>query len=143
MNDDNAAAAVLQAYIDAGDNEDFTALRRYLAENVVTHSPGGIVAEGIDAHIRSWLAAHEGLAMLRHEIKDVISAGAVAAARLRVTGVHSGRFLGLEPTGAHLAVDEALFVRVEATVIAEIWEVVDTGLALRQMGVLGEQPLAP
>lgn len=143
VNSGNVVAEVLRAYVNAGDSEDYAALRRYLAEDVVTHSPGGIVTEGVDAHVRSWVAGHEGLAMLRHEIKSVISAGVVAAARIFVTGVHNGRFLDLEPTGARVGVDQALFVRVEAGLIAEIWEVVDTGSALRQMGVLGDQPLAP
>ena len=47
---------------------------------------------------------------------------------------HNGPFLGVEATGARVDVDQALFVRVEAGRIAEMWEVVDTGSGLRQIG---------
>ena len=67
----------------------------------------------------------------------------MAAARIRVSGVHNGRFLGVEPTGVRVDVDQALFIRVESHRIAEMWEVVDTGSGLRQIGVIGGQALSP
>lgn len=69
--------------------------------------------------------------------------GESVAARIVVTGTHVGPFLGVPPTGAMLRVDQALFVRFQQRRIAEMWEVVDTGSGLQQLGVLGDVPLSP
>jgi ketosteroid isomerase-like protein len=62
----------------------------------------------------------------------------------RVAGTHDGAFLGIDPTGRPVTVDQALFVRVIDGRIAELWEVTDTGQALRQLGrVPDDQPLSP
>jgi predicted ester cyclase len=58
-----------------------------------------------------------------------------------VTGVHTGTFLGIPPTGRRIEVDQALFARVERGRIGELWEIVDTGSGLRQLGVLGNQAI--
>jgi predicted ester cyclase len=55
--------------------------------------------------------------------------------------VHTGTFLGVPPTGATVEVDQALFARIENGRIDELWEIVDTGSGLRQLGVLGDQAL--
>ncbi len=145
MNSDDAdTGAVVMAYLAAGDQGAWGAMERCLTKGVVTHSPGGSVSVGIEAVTASWAAAREGLKDLRHEVHSLLVSGDAAAARITVTGLHHGRFLGVERTGARLVVDQALFVRMESRQIAEMWEVVDTGAGLQQLGVLGEgQALAP
>jgi predicted ester cyclase len=127
----------------AGDRGDFVDMRALLDERIVTHSPGGTERVGFEALRRSWAAAHEGLGDLRHDVQDVLVTGASAASRIVVTGVHSGPLLGVAGTWAVLRVEQALSVRVTSGRIAEILEVVDTGAGLRQLGVLGDQPLTP
>lgn len=137
------AEHLLRQYVHAGDDRDFSELEPLLASDVLTHSPGGVEIVGVEGQITAWIAAHEGLDDLRHEIRGVLAQGETAAARIRVSGTHNGSFLGVAPTGAHISVDQALFVRVRAGRIAEMWEVVDTGSGLRQLGVLGDQILSP
>ena len=139
----NSADELLRRYVEAGDRQDYSEVESLLASDVVTHSPGGVEAVGVASQVAAWTAAHQGLHALTHEIHDVLGVGAVAAARIRVSGTHAGHFLGVAPTGARVDVDHGLFIRVEAGRIVEMWEVVDTGLALRQLGVLGDQPLSP
>lgn len=137
------AEHLLRQYVDAGDARDFSQLERLLAPDVLTHSPGGVEMVGIDDQTATWIAAHRGLDDLKHEICDVLAQDDTAAARIRVSGTHNGLFLGIAPTGARVVVDQALFVRVKSGRIAEMWEVVDTGSGLRQLGVLGDQHLSP
>lgn len=40
-------------------------------------------------------------------------------------------------------VDQAIFVKVETSQIVEMWEIVDTGSGLRQLGILDDQALSP
>lgn len=140
---DDSAGSLLARYVAAGDRKDFAGMRELLDERVLTHSPGGTTSTGVEALQRSWVAAHEGLRELRHDVQELLDAGQSAAARLVVTGVHSGPFLGLAATGAAVRVDQALFIRVGSGRITQMWEVVDTGEGLRQLGALGDQPLSP
>lgn len=137
------AERLLRHYIDAGDGAEYARFDRILHPDVVTHSPGDVTTRGVDSQIAAWTAAHQGLDGLLHEIRAVVGSGDVAAARIRVTGDHRGRFLGVEPTGVRVEVDQALFIRVESSRIVEMWEVVDTGSGLRQLGLLGDQDLVP
>ncbi len=134
---------LLARYVTAGDRRDFTSMSVCVAESVVTHSPGGKQSVGFPQLRRSWEAAHEGLRDLRHDVQEVLVSGTAAAARIVVTGIHAGPFLGIGATGAVVRVEQALFIRVASARITELWEVVDTGSGLRQLGVLGDQPLSP
>ena len=134
---------LLRTYVAAGDSADLGRMEICLAERIVTHSPGGTEIVGIEAQRDAWAAAHEGLGDLKHEIQTLLVDGEHAVARIVVTGIHMGVFLGIPATGVTIRVDQALFVRAESGRITEMWEVVDTGTGLRQLGVLGDQPLSP
>lgn len=133
----------LRAYLVAGDAGDDTGLREHLAVDVVTHAPGGVTLTGVEAQVQAWASARSGLGGLKHEVVDVVTSGDRAAALVRVTGKHDGRFLGIEPTGAEVSVDQAIFVRCVNGQIQEMWEVVDTGVGLQQLGAIGDQALSP
>jgi predicted ester cyclase len=134
---------LVRDYLRAGDDQDYRAVAATLHADVLTHSPGGVTTSGVDANLAAWQAAHRGLDRLRHRVVAVVASGGEAAARVEVSGVHTGFFLGIAPTGACITVDQALFVRRAGTRIVEMWEVVDTGSGLQQLGVLGQQDLSP
>ena len=46
--------------------------------------------------------------------------------------------MGIPATGREVEVDQALFARLKEGRISEMWEIVDTGTFLRQLGVLGD-----
>lgn len=131
--------AVLRAYLAAGDRGDDATLRDLLTPDVVVHAPGGTVTEGVEAAIATWAAARAGIGELEHRVLHVVELGDHAAARGWAGGIHRGTFLGVAPTGATLSVDQALFVRLAGGRIAELWEVVDTGSGMRQLGLLPEE----
>ena len=137
------AADILQSYLRAGDAQDYPTVARALHKDLVTHSPGGMTMRGLEANLDAWKAAHDGLDLLEHRVVAVVAEDNSVAARVAVTGRHTGSFLGVAPTGAHLAVDQALFARLHGHQIVELWEIVDTGSGLQQLGVLGPQALGP
>lgn len=134
-------AAPLLIYLNAGDTEQYDALREVLTPGVITHAAGGSTLTGLEAQEASWRTAHLGLSQLRHQVIDLVVGSNLVVARVSVTGVHTGRFLGIPPTGATIQVDQALFARMEDGRIDELWEIVDTGSGLRQLGVLRGQAL--
>ena len=134
-------ASPLVAYLNAGDTEQYDALREVLTPGVITHAARGSTLTGLEALEASWRSAHQGLSQLRHQIVELVVGSNLIAARVSVTGVHTGSFLGVAPTGATVQVDQAVFARIEDGRIDELWEIVDTGSGLRQLGVLGYQAL--
>lgn len=133
---------VLRRYLAAGDSQQFDEFPRVLHDDVVVHSPGGATHVGIAAQIGSWQAAHAGLSDLDHAVERLIASGDLVAAHVTVSGTHAGVLLGVEPTGSHLHVDQALFMWARGGRIREMWEIVDTGEGLRQLGVLTDQSLS-
>lgn len=131
----------LIVYLDAGDTEQYDALRASMTPGIVTHAAGGSTLTGLEAQEASWKSAHQGLSQLRHQVVEMVVRSNLVAARVSVTGVHTGSFLGIPPTGAAIQVDQALFARIKNGLIDELWEIVDTGSGLRQLGVLGDQAL--
>ena len=134
---------VLRRYLAAGDAAAFDVFPQVLHDDVVVHSPGGSTHLGIAAQVAAWQAAHAGLNDLVHVVEQLVASGDVAAARVRVDGTHEGPFLGVGPTGRRLQVGQALFAQVVDGRIRELWEIVDTGDGLRQLGVLTGQSLGP
>ena len=49
------------------------------------------------------------------------------------TGVHSGHFIGVAPTGKHIRLDEISIYRLQNGLVAEQWCLTDETLA-RQLG---------
>lgn len=137
---EESADRVVQAYLEAGDAEDYDTLRSLVVPEVVVHSPGDDHT-GVDALVEGWAIAHSGLAGLRHEVRVIVGRVDSVAALVLVHGTHTGTFLGLAATGRRLRVDQALFANVHDARIAEMWEVVDTGSGLRQLGALGDQAI--
>ena len=134
-------ASLLLAYLEAGDSKTYEAWRDVLTSDIVTHTAGGSTLIGLDAQKSTWRTAHQGLSQLSHEVVDIVEGSGVIACRVLVTGVHTGTFLGIPSTGRRVEVDQALFARVEGGRICELWEIVDTGSGLRQLGVLGDQAI--
>lgn len=130
---------VLCGYLEAGDAQDFDELGRWLHPEVTVHSAGGTVSHGVDAQRKIWASAHAGLHDLSHDLLETVTSGNLVAARVVASGVHHGTFLGIAPTGRTVRVDQALFARLENGQIIELWEIVDTGAGLRQLGLLEGQ----
>jgi predicted ester cyclase len=137
-------ADVVRGYLACGDAGTLDALGHWLHDDVVVHpAGGGPTYVGVPEAALTWAEAHEGLSSLRHEVHDVVVQGDLVAARVRACGTHDGVFLGIDPTGREVAVDQAVFARLVDGRIVELWEVTDTGQGLRQLGRLDDQPLGP
>ena len=91
--------SLLVAYLEAGDSEAYEALRDILTPDIVAHTAGGSTLIGVDAQASTWRAAHQGLSQLHHHLVDVVDGSGIVAGRVLVTGVHTGTFLGIPPTG--------------------------------------------
>jgi predicted ester cyclase len=120
---------------DAGELDWFGAL---LDENVVVHAPFGLSTEGLEAERESWRQAKAAMPDLRHEFQTVICDGSYESGRCVVTGTLRGEYGGFQAEAAPFRVDQAVFARIRAGKIVELWEIVDTASLVDQLRADGQ-----
>jgi steroid delta-isomerase-like uncharacterized protein len=131
-------STIRQSYdqVNAGNVEGFMAL---IADDMVEHE---VVAEfpptkeGVRQFFTMWLAAFPDLHM---EPEDVISSGDKVVARVRITGTHSGEFMGMPATGKAVDFEGIDIVRFnDEGLCVEHWGVTDVMSMMQQLGVVPE-----
>ncbi len=134
------AATLRRLYdlINAGDIEGFGEL---VADDFVEHeeTPGlAPTKDGVMQFFRMYKAAFPDL---RFEPEDVLSSGDKVVARARVTGTHTGEFMGMPATGKTVSVQLIDIIRFDdAGLVAEHWGVFDALAMMQQLGVVPEGP---
>jgi steroid delta-isomerase-like uncharacterized protein len=126
----------LEDWFAAGDAGDFEAFTEFLHPDVVVHAPMGLSTTGIPAEQQVWRDALAAMPNIRHDLREVITAGDTIAARAVVTGTLERDFAGVKATGQSFEIDQALFAHVRDGKIVEAWEIVDTASLLRQLGAI-------
>ncbi len=69
------------------------------------------------------------------EIVQVIAEGDAVAGRFRCSGTHRGEFLGEDPTGKRMEVEEVFLMRVEDGRFVDFWALEDSLNRMRQLGL--------
>ena len=69
-------------------------------------------------------------------VEDMLAEGDLVATRKTFRGTHQGEFMGIPPTGRHVAIGLIDIVRVVDGRVVEHWNVVDNLGLLQQLGVL-------
>ncbi len=70
------------------------------------------------------------------EIVQLIAEGDAVAGRFRCSGTHRGEFLGEDPTGKRMEVEEVFFMRAEDGRFVDFWALEDSLNRMRQLGLL-------
>lgn len=137
------AGDLIRGWLAAGDAGDLDAFDRLLHADVVVHAPLGLSTEGVDAEKEVWRMVLAGIPDLRHDVREVVTLGSTAGARVVVTGTHVGEFLGVQGTGKRFLVDQAVFAHVRDGKIAEAWEIADTAAVRQQLGLVSAEDDRP
>jgi steroid delta-isomerase-like uncharacterized protein len=137
------AATIRRAYelLTAGDVDGFGEM---LADDFVEHEPmpPGLAPtkEGVIGLFRTYIAAFPDLKMTA---EDVLPSGDRVVARVKVTGIHRGEFLGIPPTGKAIDVQLIDIIRFGEDGLAhEHWGVFDTMTMMQQLGAVPDSPPA-
>ena len=70
------------------------------------------------------------------EIVQVIAEDNAVAGRFRCSGTHRGEFLGEDPTGKRMEIEEVFFMRVEDGRFVDFWALEDSLNRMRQLGLI-------
>jgi predicted SnoaL-like aldol condensation-catalyzing enzyme len=106
-----------------------------LASDYVSHGPQAPPAEGPEdakARVGLYQAALAG----HWEVVELFGCGDRVVARWIGSGTHQGELMGVEPTGASIAVDAISIFRIADGKIAEEWTVWDALGLLQQVGAV-------
>ena len=102
-----------------------------LTPNIMPGIPYGL--EGAKAAHRIMLTSFPDYQTI---IDDMIAEGDKVAARIKMTGTHSGEFMGIPPTGRRISFTGIYFARIAGGKIVEHWGEEDGVSLLQQLGVL-------
>ncbi len=135
-NDENMAA--VRRYFDILNDGDLNALGSLVAPDFQLHFDGMPVFDnmGVVEFFRGFLAAFP---RIHHEILDQFAADGRVATRIVVSGVQSGDFMGMPPTGREIAIGSINIHRLAEGRIMEQWVNSDALGMLQQLGMF---PLA-
>ncbi len=122
-------------------HQEDAAIDELVAEDFVPHTFGPMPTgrEGLREGMRR---AAGGVSDPEFVIHDMIAEGDRVAVRLTTAARHTGRFMGIEPTGRRYSIDEIHIFRLRDGLLTEHWHEFDKGNLLAQLrgDVKGEAP---
>jgi steroid delta-isomerase-like uncharacterized protein len=117
-------------------NGNTDAIEQLVDPSVISHSPFPGQAPGRDGFKRAFAMFRAAFPELRVAIHDIIASDDKVVGYFTVTGVHSGAFMGIAPTGKTVTYDEMAIVRIANGKIVEHWSVADTLSMMQTLGMV-------
>jgi steroid delta-isomerase-like uncharacterized protein len=106
-----------------------------IADDYISHGPQAPPAEGPDG-VRERVGLYQEAVDGHWNVEEIFSGGDRVVARWTGTGTHRGELMGVEPTGAAIAIDAISVFRISNGRIAEEWTVWDALGLLQQVGAV-------
>jgi predicted ester cyclase len=123
---------------------DEAAARRYLAADFVDHeSSSPQIGAGPDGYLATARYMRAAFSEATWRPLDFVAAGDRFAVVVEFSGVHTGEFLGVAPTGNRIRVRHLHFYRVAGGQAVEHWGARDELALLRQIGAFAPADLTP
>lgn len=127
---------IVRRYQEIYNSNDLDALTEVVSENLLTPK----IMPGVPHGLEGAKAAHRimltGFPDYQTIIDDLIAEGDKVAARITMTGRHTGSFMGIPPTGKHVTFTGIYIARIADGKIVEHWGEEDSVSLLQQLGVL-------
>ena len=125
---------IVRRYQEAYNTCNYDALDEVVAADVLTPNMISTMPRGLEGaklvHQKTLL----GMPDYQTTIVDLIAEGDKVAARVRITGTHTGDFYGIPPTGRHIDLSGIYIVRIVHGKIVEHWGEENGSEVLRQLG---------
>ncbi|OJH37017.1 ester cyclase [Cystobacter ferrugineus] len=115
---------------------DVESMTDFFAPDVVAQPlPAGLPegVPGLKLMARVWL---ESFSDIRFTIHSFLYDQGLVAVRLAVTGVHTGSFMGIAPTGRRVEITDHPHFRLHNGKVVEIWDQLDMMSLLQQLGAI-------
>jgi predicted ester cyclase len=116
---------------------DLSGIAAIYSEDFVAHMPKGWERSEFHGHdgVRDAIARiRNAFSNWTETIEDMIVEGDRIATRYVSTGLHTGAFIGVPPTGRLIRIDEMSIYRLDGNLVAEQWCLTDDIALARQLG---------
>ena len=127
---------LVRLYQEIYNNNDLERLTEVVSEDLLTPN----IMPGIPHGLEGAKAAHRimlaGFPDYQTIIEDMIAEDNKVSARIRMTGTHTGEFMGIPPTMKQISFTGIYMVRIANGKIAEHWGEEDGVSLLQQLGIL-------
>ena len=127
---------IVQRYQEIYNSNDLEALGEVVSDNILTPK----IMPGIPTGMEGAKAAHRimlaGFPDYQTIIDDLVAEGDKVAARITMSGTHTGSFMGIPGTGKHVSFSGMYIARIVDGKIVEHWGEEDGASLLQQLGVL-------
>ena len=125
---------IVRRYQEAYNNCDFDSLAKLVAADVLTPN----IISGMPPGIEGAKAVHQttliGMPDYHTTIEDLIAEGDKVAARVTMTGTHTGNFWGIAATGKRVNLTGIYIVRIANGKIVEHWGEENGMTVIKQLG---------
>lgn len=125
---------IVRRYQEAYNNQDYDALDALVAADVLTPNMISSVARGLEGAKQVHQKTVTGMPDYHTTIEDLIAEGDKVAARVTLTGTHTGDFYGIPPTGRKIHLSAMYIVHIADGKIVEHWGEENGMTVLRQLG---------
>ena len=105
------------------------------AEDEIDHGPAG-ETRGPEGPKEGLKTLHTAFPDLEITIDELIAEGDTVAIRSTHRGTHEGEFMGIEPTGKQIEVENMVFARFEDGKVVERWIQTDRLGLMQQLGAV-------
>jgi steroid delta-isomerase-like uncharacterized protein len=125
---------IVRRYQEAYNTANYDALDEVVAADVLTPNMISNMPRGLEGAKLVHKKTVTGMPDYHTTIEDLIAEGDKVAARVRITGTHTGDFYGIPPTGRHIDLTAIYIVRIADGKIVEHWGEENGSEVLRQLG---------
>jgi steroid delta-isomerase-like uncharacterized protein len=125
---------IVRQYQEAYNTANYDALDEVVAVDVLTPNMIASMPRGLAGAKLVHQKTVTGMPDYHTAIEDLIAEGDKVAARVRITGTHTGDFYGIPPTGKHIDLSGIYIVRIADGKIVEHWGEENGSEVLRQLG---------
>ncbi len=118
---------------DGFNKQDLSVVKASFTEDYVRHGYGGPSANSLAEHIESLKTYHSSLTNAQFEIQQMVSDGESVAVRYILRGLHTGIFMGIEPSGNEIERHAVAIFTIHGNKVVEGHIVSDSGGLLDQL----------
>ena len=126
--------AVIQQVMSLINDRNLDAAFQLYAPDYVYHGPGGQELRGRDGIRGLWELFLSAFPDLSASVDESISEGDKVALRWRVTGTHTGEFLGIPASNRSMTLPITEVFRLENGILVEAWDQYDRQHLMEQIG---------
>ena len=129
--------AIVRRYLDeAWIKRNVNILDELMAPNYARYLAGQATPLDREGQKRRIAGFHAAMPDLDFLIEDLFAEGDRVVFRVKITGTHTGTFLGVAPSGKQVTVTAIDIARLENGKIVDHWGQMDTAGLMRQLGLV-------